>query len=123
MREWDDARGLRWEGRVLRVKKVFRVSYMTVIHRIIEAFPSLVAGRNLNMEFALWYKAKYGHDLKDHFEPDPIGLFANDFAEDRFSRLVRLAWEREIISITRAAELLDLSLGEMRDLTRSWKEL
>jgi hypothetical protein len=43
--------------------------------------------------------------------------------EDRFARLVRQAFEKEIISIGRAGEMLGHSLEEMRSLARAWQEM
>jgi predicted HTH domain antitoxin len=43
-----------------------------------------------------------------------------DFIQDRLSRLVRKAVEQEKISLGRGAEVLGLSLQDMRDLTASW---
>ena len=43
--------------------------------------------------------------------------------EDRFARLVRQAFEKEVISIGRAGEMLGLSLEEMRALARAWQEV
>jgi len=92
---------------------------------------------DLIIAFRRDYKAKYQHDLKDHFEPDaivdvdamqvatedPQELDVSDLMEERFSRLVRDAYEKEIISISRAGEMLNLSLGDMRTLVRAWQAL
>jgi predicted HTH domain antitoxin len=43
--------------------------------------------------------------------------------EERFARFVREAYEREIISMSRAGEMLNLSIMEMRALVRTWREL
>nr|WP_321305704.1 hypothetical protein [uncultured Sphaerochaeta sp.] len=78
-----------------------------------------------------------GHDLKRYFEPDslraefpdsvaeedPHGLDFSDLMEERFARFLREAYEREIISMSRAGEMLNLSIMEMRALVRTWKEL
>ena len=40
--------------------------------------------------------------------------------QDRLSRLVRQAVEQERISLDRGAEILGLSLLDMRDLAASW---
>lgn len=127
-KEWDDGRGLHWVERILHVKKIFKVSYQTIIYRL-QQTDEAMSQRNLHVEFAVEYRKLTGHDLKDHYEPDPVaeweadGLSRNDFVEDRFKRLVRLAYEREEISIGRAAEILGCDLKEMRELALSWKDL
>ena len=52
---------------------------------------------------------------------EPEHLLARDFVEDRLHRLVRLAVEKELISLGRAAEILDLELKDMRSLANSWQ--
>ncbi len=43
-----------------------------------------------------------------------------DFVEDRLSRLVRRAIDKSAITLSRGAEILGLSLQEMRELSASW---
>jgi hypothetical protein len=45
---------------------------------------------------------------------------AIDFAENRLLGLVRKAVEREDITLARGAEILGLSLAQMRDLPAAW---
>ena len=54
---------------------------------------------------------------------DPQGLDNNDLMEERFARSVREAYEQEIISMSRAGEMLNLSIMDMRHLVRTWQEL
>jgi hypothetical protein len=84
----------------------------------------------LHRDFALGYRQRYGHDLKNHFEPDallvpmpqkePEALGRLDFCEERFNRLIRIALEKGKISISRAAELSRLPLDKMQELRKSW---
>jgi len=84
-------------------------------------------------EFRAAYAALYGHDLKGHHEPDaieapvatmdPYGLDRSDFMEGRFAGLVREAYEKDLISIGRAGEMLGLSLEDMRTYAHAWQEL
>lgn len=120
LKEWDESKGLHWVGRVLRVKKIFMVSYKTILIRLKQIRPEL-KDRVLEREFAIDFKALYGHDLKDHYEPEAIGT--NVLIEDRFARLVREAYDKELISIGRAGEMLNRSLEEMRELVRAWQAL
>jgi Zn-dependent peptidase ImmA (M78 family) len=129
---WKESKGLHWVDSVLRVKKKFKVSYMTVLVRLCQLLVKPDVGA-LIAQFRKEYADRYHHQLKDHYEPDPItGPVANDdprhldlsdLMEDRFARLVRQAFEREIISIGRAGEMLGLSLEEMRALARAWQEV
>jgi Zn-dependent peptidase ImmA (M78 family)/DNA-binding XRE family transcriptional regulator len=123
-KEWQSARGLHLVNRVLHVKRIFRVSYMTVLLRLIDcglADPSII------QIFRAEYKRIYNHDLKNHYEPDsysesePEGLVKSDFMDDRLHLLVRDAFEKDLISMDRAAEILKISVIEMRELNNSWK--
>ena len=129
---WKESRGLHWVDSVLRIKKQFKVSYMTVLVRLSQLLSKPDIGA-LIAQFRKEYAERYGHQLKDHYEPDSIAgpvadtdpqhLDQTDLMEDRFARLVRQAFEKEIISIGRAGEMLGLSLEEMRALARAWQEV
>jgi Zn-dependent peptidase ImmA (M78 family) len=118
-REWDDCRGLHWVDAVLRVKKYFKVSFKTVLHRL-EMIRESSSSRSIFMDFAISYKNLYGHDLKDHYEPDPLS--PGELVEERYARLVRDAYDGELISMGRAAELLGISLMAMRERMRDWRK-
>ena len=45
----------------------------------------------------------------------------HDFQDDRLARLVRQAVEREVITLGRGGEILDLPLEQMRDRASSWR--
>ncbi|MBN1696751.1 MAG: ImmA/IrrE family metallo-endopeptidase [Spirochaetales bacterium] len=119
-REWNESGGLHWVDAVLRIKKIYKVSYITVLKRLAQLDNNLDYG-DLIKNFAVYYKRLHNHDLKNHYEPD--ALSRNDLVEDRFSRLVREAYEKEIISLSRAAEILGVSMDSMRELLVSWKEM
>ncbi|WP_321300457.1 ImmA/IrrE family metallo-endopeptidase [uncultured Sphaerochaeta sp.] len=135
-KEWEESRGLAFVDRVLKVKRIFKVSYKTILYRLfqIEEAPSY---SDLIIRFRQDYFDRYGLDLKGYFEPDslraespdlvakedPHGLDFSDLMEERFARFVRESYEREIISMSRAGEMLNLSIMEMRALVRTWKEL
>jgi len=68
--------------------------------------------------FAVQYKAIYGHDLKNHYEPNKLDRV--DFMEVRLNGLVRDAIEKEIITVSRAAEILGISLQDMRERGKYW---
>jgi len=116
-KEWEDTYGLRSVNRVLHVKRIFRVSYMTVLLRL--AGLGREDSGKLIAVFRGQYKARTGKSLTAKAEPHPLADV--DFIEERLSRLVRLAVERELITLSRAAEILGLALDEMRERARSWK--
>lgn len=133
-KEWDDAKGLAFYDRVLKVKRIFRVSWRTVLYRIAEALPA--AERKVVWQrFSIDHERRTHQRLLKHDEPDgvdvsayaqqdagaePAKLDAVDFLDDRLSRLVRMAVEGGKISLARAAEILDCSHDEMRELAASW---
>lgn len=134
--EWRKASGLGFVDRVLTVKRLFRVSWKTVVYRVAAASPE---PSRVWAQFYGEYKRLYGRGLravdepgglsKDDFHPRPAARMADepdrllprDFVEERRKRLVRDAIEKELISMGRGAEILDLSLKEMRSLAFSWR--
>jgi Zn-dependent peptidase ImmA (M78 family) len=136
--EWREARGLPFLDRVLKVKRIFQVSYKTVLYRLAA---TAKPGLNVWQRFQLDYRARHGRTLMKEDEPralaadafqasfpeaaksrEPEDLSGADFVEDRLSRLVRGAVEAGAISLGRAAEILRLSLLEMRTLAAAWAE-
>lgn len=137
-REWGEAVGLPLVDRVLKVKRIFKVSYKTVLYRLVE---SGKVSNDIWKRFNAAYKSRTGRSLDNKDEPLPVaandfwasmpephrahepdGLSAFDFVEDRLSRLVHLAIEREKITMARGAEILGLSLDAMRERVASWTE-
>jgi Zn-dependent peptidase ImmA (M78 family)/DNA-binding XRE family transcriptional regulator len=135
-KEWYETYGLALVDRVMKVKRIFRVSYRTVLHRLAASYKGPA---NIWARFQMDYKRRYGRTLLRDDEPDalaqdafrasfpedsaagePDKLSPVDFIQDRLSMLVRKAIEQEKISLGRGAEVLGLSLQEMRDLTASW---
>lgn len=135
-KEWDETYGLAFVNRVLKVKRIFRVSYRTVLHRLA---PGYKGPGNIWSRFQMDYKYRFGRTLLRDDEPDalahdafrasfpedrtagePDSLSPVDFIQDRLSRLVRRAIEQEKISLDRGAEVLGISLEGMRDLAASW---
>ena len=117
LRQWEESKGAWWVDRVLSVKRYFKVSYQTVLWRLVERG---LAGNDIYVSFARQYNDRYRHDLRGHYEPN--GLAPLDFVEERFPRLVRTALEREEITLSRAAEMLRLPLSDMRSLYLSWQQ-
>lgn len=137
-REWQYASGLPFVDRVLKVKRIFRVSYKTVLYRLVS---------NQWVDSGIWARfqgecqRRYGKTLCRTDEPEallsdaffvsapeahrahePDQLTKSDFVEGRLPKLVRRAIEAEEISLSRGAEILRLDLQAMRRLTASWAE-
>lgn len=131
--EWEETYGLPFLSRVFKVKRMFRVSYKTVIYRLAELNPAVNYFARVQMEHRRIYGKPLGKadepeamDEKDFHAPEPLRagepdeLLPIDFEDDRLSLLVRRAVEKEVITLSRGAEILGKSLGEMRDLASSW---
>jgi hypothetical protein len=135
-REWSETYGLRFVDRVLKVKRMFRVSYKTVLYRLSETTSE---GGAIWPRFQMEWKSRFGRSLLKEDEPqalaadafaagypevhradEPERLSAIDFAQSRLLGLVRKAVEREDITLARGAEVLGLSLSQMRDLSAEW---
>jgi Zn-dependent peptidase ImmA (M78 family) len=123
-REWNEASGLHWVDRVFKVKRIFHVSYKTVLFRLTEYG---VADNSIWMRFQQAYQQKFNRRLPFKEEPmaidsaEPFGLKRFDFQEDRFSRLTREAVEKDKISLSRGAEMLGIDIEEMQDLLQNWE--
>lgn len=131
--EWDDTYGLSFVKRVLKVKRIFQVSYKTVLYRLSES-----AGNSIWGKFQSAYKLGTGKTLSIADEPEalspdkfqqspevlrsqePDSLSPSHFIEDRLSRLVRNAIEKDEITMSRGAEILRLDLEDMREIVSSW---
>ena len=131
--EWNTSRGRSLLLRVLKVKRIFRVSYKTVLHRLVESGRETA---DVWRAFQGQHRGYFGKTLRRTEEPEalkksefawnwtrsgePAGLSEHDFIQDRLSRLVRRAIEDERISFGRAAEILGVTREEMRKQAREW---
>lgn len=134
--ELREARGLPLIKLVFKLKRIFRVSWKSVLYRI--ASQSTDGGR-LWGRFQAEYRALTGKTIGGAEEPDglvandfrtvrpspkaadePEHLVEGDFVEDRLYRLVRSGVEEGAISMGRAAEILGTNIETMRDLANSW---
>jgi Zn-dependent peptidase ImmA (M78 family)/DNA-binding XRE family transcriptional regulator len=132
-REWNEARGLGLTERVLKLKLMFNVSYKTILYRVQE---TTSLGKHVWGRFQAEYRDRHGRTLTVKEEPaglkassfmteahsahEPDRLSPNKFLGDRIQRLTRQAVEEEKITLGRAAEILGVSLIEMRKLAASW---
>jgi len=125
-KEWDEALGLHFVDRVLKVKRIFRVSYKTILSRLIEYSD---ADNSIWKNFNIAFQKRYSRKIPFKEEPncltgaEPFGMQRFDFYEDRFSRLVRKAVEEDKISLSRGAEMLDIGIEEMQALLQDCGEI
>jgi Zn-dependent peptidase ImmA (M78 family)/DNA-binding XRE family transcriptional regulator len=132
--EWDESSGQPFLDRVLKIKRMLRVSYATVLYRLREkGYP------NVWESFFSQYRRRFGHSLSRKHEPGPLApdafkeivvenkasqepkrLDDVDFIEDRLSKLVRMALEQELITRDRAAEVLRLTPEAMVQRIQDW---
>ena len=125
--ELEESSGLALVDLVLHIKRKFRVSYKTVLFRLVSEYG---VDSSLYQRFAVAYGQRYGKNLRGHAEPDALqnpiarheieGLSRHDFVESGLSRLVKQAYKQELISASRAAEILQIPLDEMRGLESNW---
>ncbi len=136
--EWDATKGMNLYDRVLKIKRIFKVSYKTVLTRLTHTYNTPY--KELIISFQKHSLRKTGKTLRKKDEPEPLSrdsyygdqsetrvtnepepLSAIDFKQDRLSRLVREAIERDKITMARGAEILKLQYDEMRELSLSWR--
>lgn len=133
--EWKKYDGYSFVDRVLAVKRYFSVSYKAVLvrldqHKVPKVF----------MRFNGEYKKRFGVSLGKADEPhalrrdqfclpveniraaEPEALRKHDFMEPRVYSLVKDAVKREIISLSRASEILNLPMSAVREMAISWAE-
>lgn len=134
--EWEETEGLPLIDRVMKVKGIFNVSYKTVLWRLVENGSSPLSVWDV---FRREYEEAFGEKLAKQDEPNPLDCVAfnantpepdpskEPFALNRFHftggrlvRLVKKALQQEEITPSRAAELLDISLVELRDRAKEW---
>ncbi len=112
-KEWEGAYGLPFIERVLKVKRIFRVSYKTVLRRLQDQ-----GDENLYPRFFGMFKKRFGRSLTKREEPSPLD--ESDFEADLLPSMVRQGVEREILSQARAAELLGVELKQFRERASEW---
>ena len=133
---WYENYGLPFVERVITVKRIFRVSYKTVLFRLATHFPNSgniwarfnsdykrIEGKSLlrNDEPEALMKDAFGASFPEHStKVEPAELSPADFKNGRLVSLVRMALEKKKISFRRGADILQLSYQEFRDLANTW---
>ncbi len=133
-KEWEEAAGLGFMEAVFKVKRIFRVSWKSVVYRLASR-PG--APKDLWARFFGEYKRRTGRSLRATEEPgglrpeeftagpaprglEPEQLSPSDFVEDRLARLVRRALTEKKISYGHAAELLRVDEATIRARASFW---
>lgn len=145
--EWNENRGLHWVDAVLKTKRHFKVSYQVVLHQLIDM--GKAEHPAIYKKFRADYETRYGKKLHWKEEPsfvpqaarlshtaggspapseqptrtteEPRHLDPLDLMEDRLGSLVRDALDRQLITVSRAAEILEIRIEEMRERMKSWE--
>lgn len=132
-RAWDATAPQPLLARVLRVKRIFGVSYRSVLHRLV------ATGReekSVCRDFQVQQRTRFGKtpgrtDESEAIEKsafawdwlrasEPAPLSEHDFLGDRLRYFVRRALEEDHISMGRAAEILGMRLVATREWIREW---
>ena len=130
---WDAAEGRPLLFRVLRIKHLFGVGYESVLRRLVET------GREKERVWAIFraqHERRFGRTIRRAEEPQalPESRFASEWREakgpaagserdllgSRMRRLVRRALEDDLITMSRAAEILGMRLERTREWVREW---
>ncbi len=135
--EWNDALGHHFAEAVWKVKRIFSVSYRTVLMRLVEE-----TGQG-NKTWQSYYRSckalgvktkgigndEYYHPIDSEpyvatkrSEEDSI-LNDVDFLPNRLYNLVRIGIEQNAISFSKGAEILRISTYKMREIADSWSEM
>jgi Zn-dependent peptidase ImmA (M78 family)/DNA-binding XRE family transcriptional regulator len=116
-KNWEQNSGLDPVDRVLKVKRYFKVSYKTVIMRLLNE-KRFKNPDSVWRDFNGLLKRK-GYDIKGHKEP--LGLDVLDIIGDKLDALVRESYFKEDISFNRACEILRLSRAQMIAKIKAWE--
>ncbi len=139
--EWGETSGLDFVHRVFKLKRMFRVSYQTVLRRLAENRKAAGEPKAYEKLYELWdssYERYFGTTIESKkFEPEPLDpsgfsqvyrakereeLSGSDFVEEGMRNLVRKAYDQELITISKVAEYLQSSLAEARELAGEWQQ-
>ena len=117
---WDNTDGRLWFDRILAVKRIFTVSYLTVIYCLEERYRA-TSGKKTVPPYRNWFKENYlrrfGRTLPAHEEACPADV---RIESARFIRLASKAFVAGDITMPRLAELLGKSLLDTRALVNEW---
>lgn len=127
--ELKELRGMQLFDVILTLKRIFKVSWKTVVMRLIDKG---LLGDSAWKDFYSTYSRKTGGSLKGHKEPSPLlaSEFASeepetlrkpDFPVNQLEALVSLALQQGKITMSRAAEAMGVSVSKMRETVKGWE--
>lgn len=119
VKEWNESSGLSFLDRILKVKRIFHVSYMTIVRRLQDC-EAMGKDQQTYQRLNGLLRSHYNQRITRKFEPEP--LVSYDFKTDWLEFLVRSGLEKGFVSQSRAAEILNHPLEKMREITNSWME-
>jgi Zn-dependent peptidase ImmA (M78 family)/transcriptional regulator with XRE-family HTH domain len=118
-KKMSESYGLGFLEKVLHIKRFFGVSYQAVLYRLAEM--EIAEYQDLYVRFNHLYQNRFGRQLKKTQEP--AGLEEFDFVEDYLRLLIRKALDNDLITVNRAAEILNVSLKQMRQIINAWADV
>jgi Zn-dependent peptidase ImmA (M78 family) len=132
VKEFRDTIGHEFYVSVNKVKRIFHVSYRTVLKRLSDTTRSTYG--DLVKKYAIQMHRFTNGNLSNHYEPEstPTEMFATRrraeepgpsspdiFMGDRFRELLRQALDEKKIKVERAAELMRCSVHELQEWRKS----
>ena len=108
-----NTRGLPIYSVVLRIKNNFGISCTSVLYRMNQHY-----GRQFDSAFAIAFKRETGKAFLRTEEPFPMS--EADFGTQKIKAMVRDAIEKDLITVSRGAEILKCSVSEMRRVMSEW---
>lgn len=117
--EWNDLQGAGFAERILTVKKIFKVSWATIVYRLSKLVPG---------DKNIWFKAnaalkKIGKSTKEHREPEPLtamDFFGSNHSDIILKQLVHKAYFEEKINEDEVGEILELNREQVGELLFDW---
>lgn len=132
---WRETQGLPLIPRVFKIKRIFRVSYKTVLYRLVE---TRRANSDIWRKWNAQYRREFRRSLRRVDEPEqlqksefshswsrsgePEALTASDFQQNRLLALAREAVERGGLGLDDCAAILGRSHEEMKSLSVAWAD-
>jgi len=110
---WNAREDLYWFERIIAVKRIFKVSYKTVLRILDDNGKKQI----VYTWFRQGYKKRYGRELPATVEPCPAEI---TFATGNYTALARRAFETGTVTESRLAELLDETHAQTRERIKDW---
>lgn len=129
LQEWNKYNNIDLVEKVIKIKQTFGVSYQVVLYRISEIIKACDIDINIWKEFNKLYMNKYNVKLERKDEMIPMNenvkelqsLSSNFYFGRGIADLVKQAYNKKIIDLQEAANILKKSTEEMKDQLALWK--